>query len=158
MTDQNENMRATANEWRITMIVIGAGFLIAIALALYFALKPATAPETTTAQPTEQTMTPEQRRAEAAQVGKVLCDAEVLNAQGIGILPNYAKSRGLPMRTDTKGRYVCVASTGVAKYAIAADVTCSSLLDPRCVSVYSVTSDDGTVLFKRPVAKPAPAK
>ncbi len=156
MTDQNKDMRATANEWRIAMIVVGAGFAIAIAVALYFALKPAPIAQ----QPASQTatLTPEQRHAQAVQLGKVLCDAEVLNAQGIGILPNYGKSTGLPMRTETPGRFVCIATTGVAKYAIAADVKCSTLLDPRCVSIYSVTSDDNTVLFKRPDAKPAPAK
>lgn len=156
MTDKNEGMRATANEWRIAMIVVGAGFVIAIAIAAYYALRPAPVVEQPASQST--TLTPEQRRAQAAQVGKVLCDAEVLNAQGIGILPSYGKSTGLPMRTDTRGRYVCIATTGVAKYAIAADVTCSTLLDPRCVSIYSVTSDDGTVLFKRPEPKTAPAK
>lgn len=154
MTDQNHDMRATAREWRITMIVVGAGFLIAIAVGLYFLLRPA-APETPAV---DQGPTPAQRQEMMVKIAHVLCDVEIANAKGIGILPNYAKSASLPLRTDTRGRFACIASTGVAKYAVQADVMCSTLLDPRCVSVYSVTSDDGTVLFKRPQPKTAPAK
>jgi hypothetical protein len=156
MSDQNNEMRATAREWRLAMFVVIGGFAIAIAVAVYFALKPAPVIQPPVSQ--TATLTPEQRRARAIQIGKVLCDAEILNAKSIGVLPNYGKGEGLPMRTDKPGRYVCIASTGVAKYAVAADVVCSTLLDPRCVNIYSVTSDDGTVLFKRPDAKPAPAK
>lgn len=152
MSDQNHDMRATAREWRITMIVVGLGFLIAVAVGLYLLLRPV--PETpNAAQPPART--PEQQRAFALKIAQVLCEVEVANAQGIGILPNYAKPASLPLRTKTRGRYTCVASTGVAKYAVQADVKCSMLLDPRCVSIYSVTSDDGTELFKRPEPKPA---
>ncbi|HEY1838297.1 MAG TPA: hypothetical protein VGG36_11610 [Rhizomicrobium sp.] len=154
MTGQDHARDATAREWRIAMIVVAGGFAIAIAIALYFALQPAPAP-TSQAPAASTTMTPEQRRQFALKVGKVLCDQEVGNAQSIGVVPAYGRSVGLPQKTGQRGRYVCTASTGVAKYAIAADVTCSTLLDPRCVRVYSVTSDDGTVLYKRPEPKPA---
>jgi hypothetical protein len=154
MTGQDHARDATAREWRIAMIVVAGGFAIAIAIALYFALQPAPAP-TAQAPAASTTMTPEQRRQFALKVGKVLCDQEVGNAQSIGVVPAYGRSVGLPQKTGKRGRYVCTASTGVAKYAIAADVTCSTLLDPRCVRVYSVTSDDGTVLYKRPEPKPA---
>jgi hypothetical protein len=155
MTDQNEGMRETAREWRIAMIVIAGGFLIAIAVAIYFALHP-TPPSTPSAQAPAgpAAMTPEQRRQLAIKIGRVLCDQEVINAKSIGVVPPYGRSVGLPQKTDQRGRYVCMASTVVAKYSVAADVMCSTLLDPRCVQIYSVTSDDGTVLYKRPATKP----
>jgi hypothetical protein len=155
MTDQNHDMRATAREWRITMIVVGLGFLIAIAVAAYFALRPS--PEDIAAKQAAADAV-KQRQQMIVQIGRVLCDVEIADAKSIGILPNYAKAAGLPLRTPTRGRFACIASTGVAKYAVQADVKCSTLLDPHCVIVQSVTSDDGTVLFQRPVPKPAPQK
>jgi hypothetical protein len=68
-------------------------------------------------------------------------------------VPPYGKRAGLPQRTAQPSHYVCTASTGVAKYAIAAEVLCSTILDPRCIAIESVTSDDGTVLYKRPAPK-----
>lgn len=154
MTDQNHDVGATAREWRITMIIVAGGFLIAIAVAIYFALQPA--PQTTpTAQAPAPEMTPAQHREMALRIGQVLCDQEIANAKSIGVMPAYARSVGLPQKGDQRGRYVCTASTGVAKYAVASDVMCGTLLDPRCVQVYTVTSDDGTVLYRRPVPKPA---
>jgi hypothetical protein len=152
MTDQNEGLRATAREWRIAIIVVLGGFVIAIAVAVYFAVHsaPAVAPAAQAAKP----LTPQQRHDLAVKIGKVLCDAELLNAKSIGIVPPYTKSAGLPIHSDVPGRFICVVSTGVAKYAIAADLKCDELLDPRCVVVSSVTSDDGTVLFKRPDTTP----
>jgi hypothetical protein len=157
MAGQDYASDATAREWRIAMIVVAGGFAIAIVVALYFALRPAPV-STAQAPAASATMTAAQRRQFALKVGKILCDQEIGNAQSIGVVPAYGRNVGLPQKTGQHGRYLCTASTGVAKYAIAADVLCSTLLDPRCVRVYSVTSDDGTVLYKRPEPRPAPAK
>jgi hypothetical protein len=152
MTDQHNDMRATAREWRIALFVVLGGLVIAIAVAVYFATRPA--PQVASAsQPPP--MTAAQRKELNLKIGKVLCDAELLNAKGIGIVPPYGKGISPPMRTDTRGRYACIVSTGVAKYEIAADLKCNELLDPRCVEIYSVQSDDGTMLYKRPDKKPA---
>jgi uncharacterized membrane protein YraQ (UPF0718 family) len=153
MTDQHNDMRATAREWRIALFVVLGGLVIAIAVAVYFAMQ--TAAQTRVASQAATAQTAEQRKEMALQVGKLLCDAELLNAKGIGIVPPYGKSASLPLRTDTRGRYACMVTTGVAKYLIAADVKCGTLLDPRCVEVYSVQSDDGTMLYKRPDKAPA---
>jgi hypothetical protein len=152
MTDQNHDMRAAAREWRIAMFIIGAGFLIAIAVAVYFALRPS--PEELAAKQAAADQAKQDQEL-SLKIGRVLCDVEISSAKSIGIIPNYGKSASLPVHTGIRGRYACIASTGVAKYSIQADIKCGTLLDPHCVSVYSVTSDDGTVLFRRPVAKAA---
>jgi hypothetical protein len=152
MTDQNNEMRATAREWHIALFVVIGGFVIAVAIAAYLLLRP---PQSQPAAQTETPLTPAQRREMMVKVGRLLCDRELLNAKAIGVVPPYGRSIGLPMRTSTRGQYACTVSTGAAKYVIAADVLCSTLFDPRCVSIYSVTSDDSTVLFKRPDVKSA---
>jgi hypothetical protein len=158
MTDQNEDMRATAREWRIALFVVLGGFVIAAAVAVYFAIQSAPAPAPVAQAP--KPLTAQQRHELALKIGKVLCDAELLNAKSIGIVPPYARGagQGLPTPANVPRRYVCVVSTGVAKYAIAADLKCNEILDPRCVVISTVTSDDGTVLFKRPDTAAKPAK
>jgi hypothetical protein len=154
MTDSNDDMRATAREWRIAMFVVLGGFIIAVAIAAYFALRPAPATEATAVQPPAP-LTAQQRAVIDAQLKAELCSAELSSAKGFGIVPPYGKVVDTLKNGDRRGRYICTASTGVAKYAIAADLVCAQLLDARCVNLYSVTSDDGTVLYKRTDTKPA---
>lgn len=153
MTDSNDDMRAAAREWRVAMFVVLGGFVIAVAIAAYFALRPA--PTTTTAIQPPAPLTAEQREAVNARLKMELCNAELSSAKGFGIVPPYGKVVDGLKNGDQRGRYICTASTGVAKYAIAADLVCAQLLDSRCVNLYSVTSDDGTVLYKRADTKPA---
>jgi hypothetical protein len=146
----DHDMRAAAREWRTGLIVVVAGFAVAIAVAGYFAYasrNPAPVPQASIAVPT---LTPAQREEQLKRLALALCAVEIVNAKNIGIVPPYGRYAGGPKATDHRGRYVCVASTGVAKYSIAADLVCRQLLDARCVDIYSVTSDDGTVLYKRP--------
>lgn len=156
MNDRSEDLRATALEWRVGLIVLVAGFVIAIAVAAWFALHqtpPQTAP---VAQPQQQTQSPAQKEKDAARSAALLfCAMDLLNAKNLGVVPPYAELTSGPSGTDHKGRFACTAGTTVAKYTLAADAVCRNLTDARCVNLYSVKSDDGTVLYKRPEAKPA---
>jgi hypothetical protein len=55
----------------------------------------------------------------------------------------------MPRATKVRGRYLCVAGTQVTRYVLAGDLMCRNLKDSRCVSLFSVTQDDGTILYQR---------
>jgi len=85
-----------------------------------------------------------------AEAALALCTAALDTSKAYGIVPQFGKlaSAGLQV-TNVKGRYKCLASTDAARYVIAADLVCRDLRDRRCVNLYSVTQDDGTVLYQR---------
>ena len=67
-----------------------------------------------------------------------------------GVVPSYGRLLTLmPRTTDVRGRYVCVAGTDAPKYVLAGDLMCRNLKDSRCVSLFSVSQPDGTVLYQR---------
>jgi hypothetical protein len=73
----------------------------------------------------------------------------VLNAENAGLVPNYAKlASTAPNATKAQGRYSCMAQTDVAKYTITGDLLCSDMRKAACLKLYSVKSDDGTVLYQ----------
>jgi hypothetical protein len=148
MSDQNEGVRATAREWRIALMVVAGGFAIAIAVAIYFAFAQKPAPSSVAA--VKPPLTAPQKAAQYnAKAALLFCAADILEARKMGLVPPYGRYAGGPNLTKRRGRYVCIAGTGVAKYSIAADLVCANFAAPRCVQLYSVVSDDGTVLYKR---------
>ncbi len=154
--DPDSKQRALSREWLAALVTIGGTLVIAIAVAAYltFRATPETAaPDATAAtQQPGQELTADQvaaRQAEAAKLGLQYCSAGLADAQNFGIVPAYGKLIGNIKETDTKGRYVCVATTNVTKYTIAIDLMCRDPKDPRCVSLYTVSQDDGSVLYQR---------
>jgi len=149
MSDQNPNMRRLQFEWYAALATIIGGFIIAIAVAAYLTFGGKAATQTA-AVPPSQAEIQKARAAAMAQLGAELCGLELANAQTFGVVPNFGKLlTPQPRATDVRGRYVCVAGTQVTKYVLAGDLMCRNLKDSRCVSLFSVTQDDGTVLYQR---------
>jgi hypothetical protein len=144
------NRRGISREWLAARIVIGVGFVVAIAVAAYFTLRPAQPPAE---QPpvVQQQLTPAQEKDRDAKDAMLVCAQELLNAKNTGIIPSYGQlASPYPRTTKVHGRYACFAATHAAAYVIAADLVCRNLLDSRCVTLYSVATSDGTMLYRRP--------
>ena len=160
MTDYDDMVRGTAREWFWARIVLIGGFAVAIVLAAYFAwqrhedqiaAQQQAAALTQGAQ--HQTMTPEQiRRARAdenAKLGMMICAMELVGAKNMGVIPPYGQlAESQPRLTAKKGRLSCQAATQVTKYEIQADLVCRTLVNPNCIKLHSVKTDDGTVLYE----------
>jgi hypothetical protein len=136
-------------EWQAAVAIVVGGFVIAAAVAAYFTWAP---PGFLSGEPAQvaRHRTPEERERADRMATVALCTSALNTAKSFGIIPNYTKlaSTGL-QTTDVQGRYVCLVTTGVAKYMVAADLLCRDLRNKRCVNVFSVTRDDGTVLYQR---------
>jgi len=144
VTEQGAAQRALGREWLAARIVVIGGLIVAAVVVVFFGwIKPAylTAPQ----------LTPEQQQARAnAQAILDMCTTGVATAKAFGIVPSYGQLASLNVgRTDVQGRYVCVAATQAAKYLVAVELFCRNLKDRHCVSLYSVTQQDGTVLYQR---------
>jgi hypothetical protein len=149
MNEQNPNMRRLQFEWYAALATIIGGFVIAIAVAAYLTYGGKAAVQTA-ATPPSQAELQKARAAALEKAGAEICGLELANAQTFGVVPNFGKLlTQMPRTTDVRGRYVCVAGTQVTKYVLAADLMCRNLKDSRCVSLFSVTQDDGTVLYQR---------
>ena len=101
----------------------------------------------------QQTMTPKQmRRARAdenAKLGMMICAMELVSAKNMGVIPPYGQlADSQPRLTAKKGRLSCQAATQVTKYEIQADLVCRTLVNPNCMKLHSVKTDDGTVLYE----------
>jgi hypothetical protein len=157
--DDLDMQSATAREWFWAKIVLGGGFVIAIALIAFFALRPAPQPQTEAAlappaaqteQAPPRTETPQQMAEEDAKAGMMVCAVELLRAKSIGIIPPDGQLSALqPRQTGVKDRLACTAATGASKYVIAADLRCTTVTDGRCLRLFNITSADGTVLYQR---------
>jgi hypothetical protein len=129
-------------EWRAALITVVGGFVLLTALASYL---------TWAALHLRQTYTKavQQQAQVNAEAQVALCTASLNRAKEFGIVPNYGKiSAGLQL-TNVKGRYACTAATTVATYTMLSDLLCRDLRDQRCVVLYSVVQQDGTVLYRR---------
>jgi len=140
-------MSQTANawlkwEWRIALLTIVGGLIIGGAVVAYLSFRPS--PEAV-----------EAARQQAAGVAllhaeQLVCAQAISTAKNFGIVPNYAVlAKPLPSTTNVTGRYTCVAGTNVSHYNMAVDLLCRELTKSKCVSLYSVSQDNGTVLYKR---------
>ena len=144
MSQQDQNGRALSREWAAARIIVIGGVVVAIAAVLYFGwIKPTWL--------TKPQASPEVQRAqEEAQAELQLCSTGLKTAQSFGIVPPYGKlARPLIQKTDVTRRYACFAQTPATKYVVAVDLVCRNLTDSRCVSLYSVSQADGTVLYQR---------
>ena len=144
MSKQDQSGRALSLEWMAARVIVIGGIVVAVAAVLYFGwIKPTwlTAPQ----------VAPEVQQAKAeAQAELDLCTTGIKTAQSFGIIPPYAKlAQPLIQKTDVSRRYACFAQTPATKYVMAVDLVCRNLKDGRCVSLYSVSQADGTVLYQR---------
>jgi hypothetical protein len=151
MTEFDRNMRGIGREWLAARIVVLGGFVIAIAVAAYFTLRPAPVveqqPPAPVAQPTLPAQTAAQRNVTA---GAMLCVMALQNAKNYGIVPAYGRLTSMaPKFTHERGRYICTAGTSVGTYVITADLLCRNLTDTRCVVPFIIKRDDGTLLYQR---------
>jgi hypothetical protein len=147
MTDQESNQGALAREWLWARITIIGGFVIALAVAGYFAYRAHT--EIANQEAAQQAAVQAQAQVNA-KVTLQLCSLALSAAKNFGIVPAYGQLASPKVqKTDVQGRYVCLAATSVTKFLLAADLVCRNLDDPHCISLYSITQDDGTVLFQR---------
>jgi hypothetical protein len=159
MNDNGDDFRMTAREWLAARVVLIGGFIIAVAVAGYFTWTQHQQAQQDAAAALAQQKAAEQAAAGPAQaqlaardqqrMGLMVCIRQIVNAETLGVVPNYAKlASGAPTPTGVRGRYTCTAATDVAKYAVTADLICVDMRKADCVKVYSVKSDDGTMLYQ----------
>ncbi len=144
MSEDGTGLRGLWWEWVAARVVLVLGF--GVPLALYLALlflKPSAPPVESSAG--EEAGAQQQQDTQ----GRQFCAAAISVAQSFGILPSFAKPTSTPQESDVQGRYVCTAATDAAKYQIAVNFLCKAVNDPHCYQLYSVTADDGTVLYQR---------
>ncbi len=144
ISKQEEGKRALSREWLVARIVIIGGIVVAIVALAYFGwLRP-------TMLQREATARAQQRAHENVEVATQFCRSGLAAAQTFGVVPPYAQLFGHNIyRTNVQGRYVCVAATHLTRYLLVADLYCRALKDRRCVSLFSVTQANGTVLYQR---------
>lgn len=150
MNTEHPDIRAFEREWKIGLFVVIGGFVIAIAVAAFLTFgkkQHAVVPDQTQiAEPA----TPSDERANGLNDPSQVCRTALANAKNFGVLPNDSRLADPdPRQTDQEGRYMCDAETGKAKYSIAVDIVCEDAAKDRCVSIYSVAEDDGSVLYQR---------
>jgi len=149
LPENNSKQSGLRREWAAARVVVIGGFVIAIAVAGYFAYRqeqaqsPAGVPNA---------MTPHKVDAKLlAQAELAVCSAELIQAKGIGIVPAYGQlATPRLVRGNAPERFICEAATSLTHYFIAADVLCNKLADARCVSVYRIALKDGTLVYQRP--------
>ncbi|MBS0274943.1 MAG: hypothetical protein JSR55_11200 [Proteobacteria bacterium] len=160
MTEYDDLKRATAREWAAARIVVIGGFALAIVVAGYFAWQrheAAVAAQQKQAQQIAALAKAQQQRPafrettqdEKAKGAMLFCAMELVNAKNMGIVPSFGQlASPLPRKTDTQGRYACIAATQASEYVIEADLVCRQVNDPKCVHLHSIKTDDGTVLYQ----------
>jgi hypothetical protein len=164
MSEYDDMERATARECAAARIVMFGGFAIAVVVAGYFGWQRHA--ETVAAQQqmeqqqkqqaaalnrAQQPQKPfkETTRDEKAKGAMMFCAMELVNAKTMGVVPSFGQlASPLPRKTDTQGRYACIAATDVSKYVIEADLVCRQVTDPKCVRLHSIKTDDGTILYQ----------
>lgn len=150
MSTEHRDIRAFEREWKISLFVVIGGFAIAIAVAAFLTFgkqRHAAVPDQTqVAEPAPPSDDVANNLNDPSQV----CRTSLANAKNFGVLPNDGRlSDPDPRQTDQEGRYICDAQTGKAKYSIAVDIVCEDAAKESCVSIYSVSDDDGSVLYQR---------
>ncbi len=152
MSDDHNMQRATAREWLAAKIVVVGGLIAAIFVAGYFGWQRYNAAQIQQASipaQTQRQMTPQQHANFEANIGTLICAMELAGAKNLGVVPAYSQLANNVLRADgPRGRYSCVAATQVAQYKLAADLVCREINDLRCIRLFSVTRDDGVVIYK----------
>jgi hypothetical protein len=143
MTEFDANMRGLRREWLAARIFSAVGALLLGAIIGLIVLVKVYGPAPVPAGPA---VTDAQRRADTI----ALCTAAVAAAQGLGILPAFARlASDEVQRNAIPGRYTCFARTDADKYQVTIDLMCKHLNDPKCITLIGVTQDGGGVLYQR---------
>jgi hypothetical protein len=144
VSQHDDGRRALSREWLVARIVVIGGCVVAVAAVLWFGwIQPGMLKREAIAAAQEQA----RQNVEAATQ---LCKTGLASAQTFGIVPPYGQLFGHNIyRTNIQGRYVCVAATHAARYYVAVELLCRNTKDRHCVSLFSVTQSNGTVLYKR---------
>ena len=153
MNEQEADMTALGREWLAARVVLIVGFAIAIGFGGYKAYAWRNAVEQARAQASGQISEAQGASGgleSGTDAGALVCHQALTVAQNFGVLPEDAKLSDNGFKpTDVTGRYSCEAANQSAKFTIAVDLVCRNLQDQRCVSLYNVTQNGGTVLFQR---------
>lgn len=130
-------------EWRAALITVVGGFTLLITLFVYVTWS-------VTHMRTAYIKAAQKQATVNVQAQIALCTAALSHAKEFGIVPNYGKLAGPGLQlTNVKGRYACTAAAAVTKYLMLSDLLCRDLRDQRCVVLYSVVQQDGTILYRR---------
>jgi hypothetical protein len=141
MSHTEQDLRTLRVEWVVARVVFAIGIVASIAAFVWLGLH---RPPSTLTQSGESAQV-----ATGQGPAQQFCSSAVGVAQSYGIVPNSATPSGVPQKTDVTGRYVCLAQNGAARFTISVDLLCRDLGDQRCFSLFTVTQDDGSVLFQR---------
>ncbi len=143
MTEYDANMTAPKRRWTAGRILALIGLVLFVAAGAYFGFNWYNAPPPT---PPENPAAVAERRAEAV----ALCTAAISTAKGFGIVPAYTElASDVVQRTETQGRYSCLAHTDAAKYQITFELMCKDLNNSKCMSLYTVAQDQTGPIYQR---------
>ncbi len=150
MTDRDLDLRALKREWLVARIVAGFGGLLLGAVVTVLVVSAfQTADEAPRDQPVQAEGPPADTAEARRQEDIALCDAALVSAQTLGIVPAFAVRDGDRSEPGgVEGRYVCHARTDAAKYAITFDLACTHLGDGKCIVPYTI-AQNGTALYQR---------
>jgi hypothetical protein len=154
LPENDQKQRALKREWAAARVVVIGGIVVAIGVAGYFVWR---AQQERLAQAPvvhATTVPPKVDQKLVRRLELTLCTMGLVNAQGLGMVPQYATlATPRALRGTTPGRFICEAKTDLTHYFISADLKCSQLAqltDARCVSVYRVALKDGRLIYSRP--------
>jgi hypothetical protein len=152
LPEDNPKQHALRREWAAARIVIIGGFVVAIAVAGYFAYRQEQAMRAEALANAPHTVSPHKVDAKLlARVELAICSAELVQAQGIGIVPTYGQlATPRLVRANAPRRFICEAATHLTRYFISADILCNNLRDARCVSVFRIALKSGALVYQRP--------
>ncbi|HEY1632689.1 MAG TPA: hypothetical protein VGF56_15340 [Rhizomicrobium sp.] len=147
MNDDNLR-RGTQREWLAAKIVLVGGFVIAVAVAGYFIYRQHQA-DVEANQPAAPVAAP--RRPEDVKTAMMLfCAQELVEGKNVNIVPVDAQlAEKLPRNTKVKNRFACIAHTTATVYFITADYRCAQVINPKCVRLYDIQTNDGLLIYRR---------
>lgn len=148
MSTSDQDLRTLRVEWMTARIVLAVGVIASAAVFAWLGFHGGSlglgGVTSTITQGGESA-----RESSGESPAQQFCRSTVGVAQSFGIVPNAASPAGPPQKTDVTGRYVCVAQNGATRYTISVDLICRELGDQSCFNLFTVTQDDGSVLFQR---------
>jgi hypothetical protein len=152
MSETGSGIAELNREWLAARIVFVVGFVIAVGFAVFWSM---TRNVGMTAMGGEQAVAASGQAAAPTSEGMMACRASVILAENFGVVPNTLKFSGGPNKTDTVGRYTCLADDKAGtRYSVTFDLVCRQLNDARCVLLYQASKPDGTVLYQRQAMSP----
>ena len=149
MNPSEQDLRSLRVEWITARIVLAVGVIASAAVFVWLGLHGGSLGGLGGVSSTITQGGESAREGSSESPAQQFCRSAVGVAQSFGIVPNAASPAGPPQKTDVTGRYVCVAQNGAAHYTISVDLICRALGDQRCFNLFTVTQDDGSILFQR---------